>query len=93
MAIETTVPPQVGVPVDKNSLNAKLGSNAQALRKASAGLSELQDWAAAYTAADLVTLYGFTQEEADAFKGCCTEASTVQATVDGLQWMPKAWGA
>ena len=86
-------PPQVGITVDKTSLNNKLGANAQALRKASAGLSELQSWSEAYTDQQLVDLYGFTLEEAQAFKGCCSEATPVAQTVDGLQWMPKAWGA
>ena len=86
-------PPQVGVPVDKASLNAKLGSNSQALKKAAIGLADLSDWGAAYTDAQLVDLYGFTPEEALLFKSALGEVGAVTAVVDGLQWISKTWGA
>jgi hypothetical protein len=86
-------PPQVGVVVDKNSLNAKLGANAQSLKKATIGLADLNDWAAAYTAEQLVDAYGFTLEEANLFKSAMGEVPQVTAVVDGLQWLSKTWGA
>ena len=86
-------PPQVGVPVTKDSLNAKLGSNSQALKKASIGLADLNDWAAAYTAEQLTDLFGFTPEEATLFKSACSEIPSVVTLVDGLQWLSKTWGA
>ena len=65
-------PPQVGVPVNKAALDAKIGSNAQALKKASTvALADLNEWAAAYTAEQLVDAYGFTLEEANLFKSAC----------------------
>jgi hypothetical protein len=88
-----TAPPQVGVTVDKNSLNAKLGANAQSLKKATIGLADLNDWAAAYTAEQLVDAYGFTLEEANLFKSAMSEVPSVTAVVDGLQWLSKTWGA
>lgn len=88
-----TAPPQVGVTVDKNSLNAKLGANAQSLKKATIGLADLNDWAAAYTAEQLVDAYGFTLEEANLFKSAMGEVPSVTAVVDGLQWLSKTWGA
>jgi hypothetical protein len=88
-----TAPPQVGVTVDKNSLNAKLGANAQSLKKATIGLADLNDWAAAYTAEQLVDAYGFTLEEANLFKSAMSEVPQVTAVVDGLQWLSKTWGA
>lgn len=86
-------PPQVGVPVTKDSLNAKLGAAAQSLKKSSAALNDLADWSAGYDVQALIDLFGFTQTEAEAFKGCCSEATPVAQTVDALAWMPKAWGA
>jgi hypothetical protein len=93
MAGPPAAPPQVGVPVTRESLNAKMGSNSQALKKASIGLADLNDWQAAYTAADLEGLYGFTAEEATLFKSACSEIPSVVALVDGLQWLSKTWGA
>jgi hypothetical protein len=86
-------PPQVGVPVDKASLNAKLGANAQSLKKSTIGLADIADWAAAYTAEQLTDLYGFTPEEAALFKSACGEVASVTAVVDGLAFLSKAWGA
>jgi len=93
MAAPPAAPPQVGVPVDKPSLDAKIGSNAQALHKAAIGLADLNDWQAAYTAQQLVDLYGFTLEEANLFKSACGEIPSVVTLVDGLQWLSKCWGA
>jgi ketosteroid isomerase-like protein len=93
MAGPPAAPPQVGVIVDKPSLDAKLGANAQSLKKAAIGLADLNDWAAAYTAADLEGLYGFTAEEATLFKSAMSEVPQVTALVDGLQWISKTWGA
>jgi hypothetical protein len=93
MAAPPSAPPQVGVHVDKASLDAKIGSNASALHKAAIGLADLNDWAAAYTAADLENLYGFTAQEATLFKSACTEIPSVVTLVDGLQWLSKCWGA
>lgn len=86
-------PPQVGVTVDRNSLNAKLGANSQALKKATIGLADLNDWAAAYSAQQLVDLYGFTLEEANLFKSALSEVPPLVDLVDGLQWLSKTWGA
>lgn len=88
-----TTPPQVGVTVDKNSLNAKLGANSQSLKKAAIGLADLNDWAAAYTAEQLAEAYGFTVEEANLFKSAMGEVPSVVSVVDGLQWISKTWGA
>jgi len=88
-----TAPPQVGVTVDKASLNAKLGANAQRLKKATIGLADLNDWAAAYSAEQLAEAYGFTIEEANLFKSAMGEVPSVTAVVDALQWLSKTWGA
>jgi hypothetical protein len=93
MAAPPAAPPQVGVPVNKASLDAKIGSNAQALKKATVGLADLNDWAAAYTAEQLVDLYGFTLDEANLFKSAMTEVPPLVTMVDGLQWLSKCWGA
>lgn len=86
-------PPQVGVVVDKNSLNAKLGANSQSLKKATVGLADLNDWAAAYTAEQLVDAYGFTLEEANLFKSAMGEVQPLVDMVDNLVWLSKTWGA
>ena len=89
-------PAQVGVPVDKNSLNAKMGSATSSLRKANTALLELTDWAAPYTAADLVTLYGFTDEEATLFLSSlrgASEAPALATVVDGFTFLNRTWGA
>lgn len=88
-----SAPPQVGVPVDKNSINAKLGANSQSLKKAAIGLADLNDWAAAYTAEQLVDAFGFTLEEATLFKSAMGEVPSVTAVVDALQWLSQTWGA
>lgn len=86
-------PPQVGVPIDKNSINAKLGAGASGLKKSTVQLADLEDWGAAYTAADLETLYGFTAEEATLVKSALSEVPGIRAAVDALQFLSKCWGA
>jgi hypothetical protein len=88
-----TSPPQVGIPVDKSALDAKIGANAQTLKKATVALADLYDWQAGYTAQQLVDLYGYTLEEANLFKSACAEVPAVRDVVDGLQWLSKTWGA
>lgn len=88
-----TTPPQVGVTVDKNSLNAKLGANSQSLKKAAIGLADLNDWAAAYSAEQLADAYGFSIEEATLFKSAMAEVPNVTAVVDALQFLSQTWGA
>lgn len=90
-----TGPAQVGVPVTKDSLNAKLGSATSALRKANTALLELTDWAAPYSAEDLVGLYGFTDQEAQLFISAlrgATEAPAVATVVEGFQFINRTWG-
>jgi hypothetical protein len=93
MNMAPTSPPQVGVPVDKAALDAKIGSNAQALKKAAIGLADLRDWGAAYTAEQLVDAYGFTLEEANLFKSALGEVDSITTAVDALQFLSQTWGA
>jgi len=86
-------PPQVGVPVTRDSINAKLGAGASGLKKSTVQLADLKDWGDAYTAGDLETLYGFTAEEATLVKSALSEVPNVTAVVDALQFISKAWGA
>ena len=72
------------IPVDKALLDAKIGANAQTLKKSTVALADLFDWPAAYTAEQLVELYGYTLEEANLFKSAWA-IPTVTAAVDGLQ--------
>ena len=88
-----TTPPQVGVPVTKDSINAKLGSNAQALKKATIGLADLRDWGAAYTAEQLTDLFGFSPEEATLLKSALGEVDSVTTAVDALAFLSQTWGA
>jgi hypothetical protein len=89
----TPAPPQVGIPVNKAALDSKIGANAQTLKKATVGLADLFDWQEAYSAQQLVDLYGYTLEEANLFKSACGEIPTITDAVDGLQWLSKTWGA
>lgn len=93
MAAPPDAPPQIGVPISKPSIDAKLGGASQALKKATIQLDDLEQWAAAYTAEQLVDLYGFTLEEANLFKSAMTEVPQIVALVDGLQWLSRTWGA
>ena len=86
-------PPQVGVPVNKAALDAKLGGASQSLKKSAVQLADLFDWQEAYTAQQLVDLYGYTMEEATLFKSACGEIPTITDAVDGLQFLSKTWGA
>jgi hypothetical protein len=91
-----TSPPQVGVPVSKDVLNAKLGGATQSLRKSYVALRELVDWAAPYDAAALEDAYGFTPEEANLFLSALrgpTETPALITTVEGFQFVDKCWGA
>ena len=88
-----TAPPQVGVPVTKDSLNAKLGANAQAYKKAVFGFADQNDWAAGYTAEQLVDLYGFTLDEANLFKSAMSEVQPLVDQLNALVFIPKCWGA
>ena len=85
-------PPQVGIPVTKAALDAKIGSSAQTLKKSTVALADLADWGAAYSAEQLVDAYGFTLEEANLFKSALGEVASVASVVDGLQWLSKTWG-
>lgn len=93
MAGPPDAPPQVGVPISKESINAKLGGASQSLKKSTIQLDDLEQWAAAYTAQQLVDLYGFTLEEANLFKSAMTEVPQIVTMVDGLDWLSKTWGA
>lgn len=88
-----TAPPQVGVPVTKDSLNSKLGANSQSLKKATIGLADLRDWAAGYTAEQLADAFGFTVEEATLFKSAMGEVDSITTAVDALQFLSQTWGA
>ena len=85
-------PPQVGVSIDKNALNAKLGGSSQSLKKATVMLSDLNDWAAAYSAEQLRDLYGFTDEEAILFKSALGEVPALRDLVNSFQFLNKTWG-
>jgi hypothetical protein len=90
-----TSPPQVGIPLTKDSLNAKLGSAASSVRKANSMLLELTEVLAPYTAADMEAL-GFTTQEAELFLSCLrgpTEAPALATTTDGFQFLSRVWGA
>jgi hypothetical protein len=86
-------PPQVGVPIDKASINAKLGSASSSLKKATVQLADLNDWAAAYTAEQLTDLYGFTPEEATLIKSALSEVPPLVDLVDNLAFLSRTWGA
>ena len=86
-------PPQVGVPVTKDSVNAQLGGASQSLRKATVSLQSLNEWGAAYTAEDLSDLYGWTVEEATLLKSALGEVPGLVAVVEGFQFLDKTWGS
>lgn len=85
-------PPQVGVPVNKPSLDATIGGNTQSLLKVAIGLARLYEWQAAYTAEQLTDLYGYSPEEATLFKTACGEIPSITTAVDALEWLPKTAG-
>lgn len=87
-----TGPPQIGVPVDWTSLQAKLGAGATGLKKADAMLADTADFAAAYSAEQLVEAFGCTIEEANLFKSACGEVASVTTAVEALQFLSRAWG-
>ena len=90
-----TSPPQVGVPLTKDSLNAKLGALANNERKVKTGYEELIDLLAPYTAADMESL-GFTPEEANLYLSCLrgpTEAPASVAAYDGHEFLNRVGGA
>src|SRR5262245_42129883 len=94
MRMAAANPPQVGNPITKDSLNAKLGALANNERKVKTGYEELIDILAPYSAADLLSL-GFTQEEADLYLSCVrgpTEAPAVVTTYDGHQFLNRVGG-
>ena len=93
MAGPPAAPPQVGVTISKDSINAKLGGASSSLKKATVMLADLNDWAAAYTADQLAELYGFTLDEATLFKSAMTEVPPLADLVDGFQFLSRTWGA
>lgn len=86
-------PPQVGIPVTKESLNAQLGGASQALRKATVSLQSMNEWGAAYSAEQLSDLYGFTPADANLLKSALGEVPALVAVVEGFQWLDKTWGS
>jgi hypothetical protein len=86
-------PPQVGIPVSKESINAQLGGASQSLRKSTVSLQSLNEWGAAYTAQQLSDLYGFTPEEANLLKSALGEVPALLDVVQGFQWLDKTWGS
>lgn len=89
----TPAPPQVGVPVSRDSLNAQLGAASQGVRRATVSLGSLNDWAAAYTAQQLADLYGFTLDEANLFKSALGEVPALVTLVEGFTWLNRTWGS
>ena len=90
-----TAPPQVGVPITKASLDAKIGALASNSRKGATGYQELIDLMAPYTAADLVALWGYTDEEANLFLSMLrdpAEAPAQVAAYENAQFLPRAAG-
>ena len=89
---------QVGVPIDLPSLNAKYGAGAKGIRDSYVKLSELADWSAAYTDADLsapVAEGGLGMDPAAAlsFKSAMnSEVPQLKALIDALQFLPQGWG-
>lgn len=95
MAAPPDSPPQVGVPVTKASLDAKLGALASNSRKGATGYQELIDFMAPYTAADLVAQFGYTEEEATLFLSCLrdpNEAPAQVAAYENSQFLPRVGG-
>lgn len=93
---EATAPPQVGVPVTRDSLNAKLGALAANSRKGATGYQELIDFLAPYDAAGMVATWGFTEEEATLYLSCLrdpAEAPAFVAAYDNAQFLPRVGGA
>jgi len=88
-----TAPPQVGVPVSKAALDASWGGAASSYKKAIAVMVDKYDWGAAYTAQDLVDLYGYTIEEATLFKSALAEVPALRDQLQALEFIPKTWGA
>lgn len=88
-----TAPPQVGIPVSKDSVNAQLGAASQSLRKSTVSLQSLNEWGAAYSAEQLSAAYGFTPEEAALLKSALGEVPALVAVVEGFQWLDKTWGS
>jgi hypothetical protein len=86
-------PPQVGVPVTRDSLNAQLGAASQSLRKSTVSLQSLNEWGAAYNAQQLSDLYGYTLEEAALLKSALGEVPALVALVEGFQFLDKTWGS
>lgn len=86
-------PPQVGIPVSKESINAQLGGASQSLRKSTVSLQSLHEWGAAYTAQQLSDLYGFTIEEATLLKSALGEVPALLDVVHGFQWLSQTWGS
>ena len=85
-------PSQIGVPVDWVSLNAKLGAGATSLKKSDDMLKDVADYAAAFTAQQLVDTFGCTIEEANLFKSACSEVPSITTAVDALAFLSQAWG-
>lgn len=86
-------PPQVGIPVTKESLNAQLGAASQSLRKSTVSLQSLNEWGASYTGEQLSDLYGFTPEEATLFKSALSEVPALVTLVEGFAFLDKVWGS
>jgi hypothetical protein len=93
MAAPPATPPQVGVPVSKASLDAKWGGAVSSYKKAVVQMADEYDWATAYTAQDLVDLYGYTIEEANLFKSALGEVPALRDQLQALVFIPKCWGA
>lgn len=88
-----TGPPQVGVPVSKESINSQLGAASSSVRKATVSLESLNQWAAGYTAEQLSQGFGFTPEEANLLKSALGEVPALVTVVEGFQWLDKTWGS
>jgi hypothetical protein len=72
----------VGLPVTKESIDANAGNVAYQLDKVFRQAAELKAYLDHYTAADLATLFGYSESEAAILKSAFGEAAIVQASYD-----------
>lgn len=70
----------IGIPITKTSIDVAAGNMALNLERALNDAAELKLYFDRYSAPDIATMFGYTEQEANVLKSALGEADAVRAT-------------
>lgn len=70
----------IGIPVDKSTIDISAGNMALTLERSLNDAAELKLYFDRYSAGDIATMFGYTEQEANVLKSALGEADVVRQT-------------